>query len=225
METPNRLALTTFLLACCVRSLSAQEATPTPSDAVRWFAESIRTTGAPTGDPKGQWVIRFVVHPEQFDRATVSAVLDGLEQLAVTDSNERVRVAAVTWLASIGESSLENAQGFGVVPRLRALYRRTVIRSVRTAVVGKLGMQADSREAALMLESVASDTTQAMSNEEWPLAYHAVEALLLLGDDGRTTLRRLSQAKAIANPVARARLEQLSRSNFMVKQSGLPSTQ
>ncbi len=151
----------------------------------------------------------IVTNPQDYSTETVEGVLDGLERLALSSNDRRVRVDAVVWLSTAGRTSATRTPYSGVVARLLRLYETSEDRAVRMAAVSSLVRQADAAAAVSFLETVARE------DRRDDRAAKAVQNLTGYGDQGRAALQRLyDHQDDVKSANARLLLKTLEETSF-----------
>jgi len=143
----------------------------------------------------------------EYPRPLVDSLLVGLEELALNDPREHVRVLAVSRLSSPGLRILPKPNS-GTVGRLLRIYRRSDNPRVRSVILGFMSAQAERREALAFVRAIAIQ-----EREDFPNAVHeAIRTLVLgMGDEGRAVVRELHEQNLVRDPEERANLAQLAR--------------
>lgn len=162
--------------ACAARAQSLESATP--EAALQCFEDS-RVAGKTVSDCPGTIPAEGIVNsPVSFPSATVVAVADGLEELALTSRDWRVRFEAALWLSKLGESDPKRGRPVpGTVDRLAALFSQTPDSNVRHAIVTTMPPQADRSAAISFLMDAATQDFPIERKSDWPSAARAIEIL------------------------------------------------
>jgi len=164
--------------------------------------------------------------------AVVSAQLDSLERIALTDASQDRRVKAITRMASAGWITTEARRGAvpievrypGVVERLARTYDKNDEYGIRYYVISLMMTQAEQAQAAAFLERVAQTPVEpgpapppgVMVVTDTPsLPTLAIGALLHVGPEGEAALRRLHAAGTVQEPGARRELENLAKRGLL----------
>lgn len=157
-------------------------------------------------------------------RAAMNALLDSLEQVALTAGNPDERRTAVIAVASPGRiwfaaqsrtgAPLPEVRYPGIVDRLARIYRQSEDYGVRSAIVDLMPLQTERPEAIDFLEEVAQESGPEHAGKEWPIPFKAVNALLHMPPEGQAALERLHAADLVRDPWARARLDRLARRGY-----------
>jgi hypothetical protein len=140
---------------------------------------------------------REVQHPEEFSTSRVDSVLGGLERIAQTATSSFLSTSAVAALMDAG--SADKAPP-GIFDRQMRLYRSGKS-EVRALIVDFMPEQKDRIHALAFLKSVASQSGAQRDYENSPR--RAVEALSLMGNDGRAALTDLRTKGLLRDPQAR----------------------
>lgn len=90
------------------------------------------------------------------------------------------------------------------------MYRESTDPLVRLVLVRSMSDQIDRDQAAAFLETVAARDSSGYAVE----SRRAIDALLGLGEEGRTVLKRLYDREAVRNPEAKAMLAVLAKYDF-----------
>ncbi len=218
MRTVDRYSLFAGSLAL---GLLAQPLIPSPSLAqekdapaqagLQCFDQMQRLDQRICSSLKGEVVMAVVLEWRRYRPVVVDSILDGLERLALTSDNQRVRIAAAIWLGTPGEMDPPRP---GIVDRLSRVYRTCDDQAVRRALVGPAFSQRDTAAALQFLEMVARDDRPEDRGSDEPPARGAVQYLARLGPRGRAVLERLQREGGVKNPVARANLNYLAKGDF-----------
>jgi hypothetical protein len=174
----------------------------------------LESRGQPPAGPN--WVVTVLLAPEKYGTGLVTRLIDELERLALASSSDNVRHAAVSWIASAGDTG---SLGTGlaradVVDRLERIYDRTSSPVVHMAIVGRMACQANGPAAARFLERVARSEKPRRINSEFGEPYLALHELTWMGDTGRIILAELHRSGSVRDLMARNYLEQLARNGF-----------
>jgi hypothetical protein len=134
----------------------------------------------------------IVRHPENYPRARVDSVIDGLERIALTADPEFVGSSAAAAVTIAGAA--ERAPP-GTLDRALSLYRRSSQTAVRASVVHYMHGQKDRGRAIAFLKSIAA---QDSANRDFDGApFIAAMVLSEMTEDGRAALLDLRDRKLL----------------------------
>lgn len=146
--------------------------------------------------------------PSSFPAAKVDSLLNGLEMLAMSASEQRVQIMALSWLAGAGRGGVSPVIP-GIAGRLARVYDRAASVQVRRSALRQLGSQADQESAARILRNIAQ---QDSASQRAPNAAHdAIWGLTELGAPGTAVLRDLHSRRLLRDPEARSAIQQVAR--------------
>lgn len=167
--------------------------------------EASRTAGKGTSDCPGVIPAEgIMMDPAKFPEATVMAVADGLENLALTSVNGHTRTAAAIYLATLGVPDSAAGRPLpGIVDRLQALFERSHSTLVREAIITMMPHQADRGAAVRFLVRAASEDSPVDAGRQWPSAVRAIDMLAIIEPEGIAALRQLKGDTDVKNPLAR----------------------
>jgi hypothetical protein len=148
-------------------------------------------------------LVSLFTHLDSASSAQVDSVLTGLQQLAISTTNEATGVAMVTLLASA--SSRDKSHALPSIPdRLGEIYAGAATRGARWTALHRLPFQWDQVTASSILAEVAESSAAAQGYAG--SARDAVVLLLELGSVGQTALVRLCRRGLVRDPEARREL-------------------
>lgn len=211
------------LIGCAVLVLPgrapAQDLRPDVQDMVRCFAAAY-TVGAEIDEcgAVAPGAIGVLTQPGKYPEH-LDAVMDGMEQLAVSHPELRVRVAAAVYLMAPGNRALTADTPEGVVVRVNRLYDRSPEPAVRSALIRWMPYQAEQQAAIAFLEATAR-SRRSPADMMWPDELLAIDALAHMGERGREALRRLHRDSLVENELARQRLDHLDDRGFRLDRTG-----
>lgn len=185
-----------------------QQATRSPEELLVRFAEEERSGVA---GQASEDIFRIFRDPVKYPRATVEALLNGLERLALTSNHPYVRTAAAATISMAGWSTSKSPLS-GIVARQVRIYQRTSDPMVRSAVVSSLTGAAETKSASAFLRTIALQSSRRGDFPNAPIS--AIRALTRLGEDGPATLRELHQNGQVRDREALGFLEQLSKTGY-----------
>jgi hypothetical protein len=157
--------------------------------------------------------------PAKFPEATVMAVADGLERLALTSSHGRTRQEAAIWFLTLGLADADSPRP-GIVERAAELFERSQDPLVRDAIVGNMHRVADREAAVRFLVHVAGEDSPVDAGRQWPSAVRAIEILAIIEPEGIAALRQLDGDTDVKNPLARRYLGLRKKELFGPKGTG-----
>jgi len=137
----------------------------------------------------------IVRHPENYPRARVDSVIDGLERLALSADPQFVgsSAAAALTIAGAAESALP-----GIFGRVLSVYRRSSSAVVRGMILQCMYYENDRGRAIAFLKSVAA---QDPANRDFDGApFMAAMALREMAEDGRVALTDLRDKNLLRDP-------------------------
>lgn len=197
------------LLALPTEAQQARRITRTPQELLREFPKYLdpgRENSGPTVD-----IVHIAVNPDVYAAADLEVFLQGVERLALTAESSDIRRKAAVYLTRVGARSRSRPLPVApIFPRLMRIYRRSTDPGVRYDVTQGMADVADRAEALAFLEQVARESPPPFRNA----ANAVIDALIIMGEEGRPLLRRLHESKAIQEPSARRRLNSLAERDF-----------
>ncbi len=153
----------------------------------------------------------YLYNFDRFPKATVDSVLTGLAHLALNAGDQKVRTAAASLLAFLGDTR-RSKQMPGSFTRSLRVYRQARDPMVRMIMLPVFSFYGESNQVIALLKSIAVQTA---SEEDFPDApAYAVTALSYMGEEGRMALKQLFESKRVRNPKAGAYLHYLSQRGF-----------
>jgi hypothetical protein len=138
-----------------------------------------------------------VLHPERFSAAHVDSVVAGLERIAKTGSSGLATEAT----AALMDAGAAQKAPSGIFDRQMRVYRGGNI-ELRAVIVDFMPDQKDRIRALAFLKSLASQSGARRDYEN--SAERAVEALSVMGNDGRAALIELRDKGLLHDPQARS---------------------
>ena len=135
-------------------------------------------------------------HPENYARATVDAVADGLENIALSKEPDLVRQQAVIALTGAGSKNQPIA---GMFDRVTTLYKR----SDHFVCVMIISYIARGQDRARGIEFLKSTATASAPLQCDSAPFLAAQELSFTGAEGRAILRELYSRGALTDPRAR----------------------
>ena len=145
-----------------------------------------------------------VIRWDEFSPATVDAILDGLERLAIGSPDQRVRISATVSLMTPGKTSLgPDRTRPGIVQRAGRLYQASPPRDVKNTILRAMDRLGERGQAVSFLTVVAQEDPEFDRGAEWPLALVAVTRLANMGSEGQAALQQLKLSGDVRNPQAR----------------------
>jgi hypothetical protein len=137
-------------------------------------------------------VLQIILHPEEYPRARVDSVIDGLEKLALSVESELVRTEAAGALGMAGSAKKALP---GVFNRELRVYRNSTSRTVRAMIVHHMWDQSERDRAIAFLKSIA---VQDSDREDFSGApFLASMSLSEMGADGRSALAELGEKRLL----------------------------
>jgi hypothetical protein len=216
--TTGGLAVTAVLLSVgCAGAQVAPTRVPSPgwsADSVlTWFQLEAANVPRNTGDVGMALVLYILRNPDAVSAAKQDSVADGLERMALrADAPEGVRLAAVSYLAMAGATSVEKPLRT-TAARLGRIYRASRDRGVRTSVLMLSWTIADRAGILPLLREVATaavDTSHPIGlDDDSDPAVIAVGALSKMGETGRSVLTGLLRDGSVRSPRAQAQLRRV----------------
>jgi hypothetical protein len=165
------------------------------------------------------WVIRNLRNPVPKPR--VDSLLNGLERLALTDGDERVRQAASSLFLMAGEQDTPHPV-LGLVPRIGRIYRANPAGGiVRFTIRHHMPLQADRRAAATLLRSIAAELGSNPGPDVDDMGNPRIEALAGLrqmGAEGRAALQAMHRSGEARAPRVRTILREMAQAGFPVRE-------
>lgn len=155
----------------------------------------------------------IVRYPEQYPPAVYDAAVNGLERLALTSNDDRVRTAAVMALVNMGNGAADPPIA-GTVDRLSSIFWQSNDKGLRASILRVMCCQAERAQAVEFLKAAAREDRPEDRGSHWPPAHWALSTLALMGPDGQAALASLYAEDSVKNPVARAYMEYLSKHSF-----------
>ena len=151
------------------------------------------------------------------------SLLDGLERLALTSENAKVRQEATAMIAFAGQVGRPTPPLPGVLPRLLRIYRSNTQWLVRALIRDQMPEQVERRAAAAFLRSVAAEPDT--SSGSGPHGYfshgdprtEAVARLAEMGEEGRAVLQAMHRSREARSPQVRTLLDDMARRGFPVR--------
>jgi hypothetical protein len=193
-----------------VPSMSAQAQYRVTRAPAELLAAYVRERQSLDAKPSASLDISHVLtHYTEYPRADVESLLRGLEELALTGEPPRLRAEAAVRL-SVPGSSRRSYPLPGTFARLERVYRGTKDPLVRSVVVSAMSDLAEQREAVAFLERLATKQEGDFAG----VAGRAMASLLMLGDEGRATLRRMHESGAVHDQEAKADLAILAKNGY-----------
>lgn len=172
----------------------------------------------PRGDRSAYNAIAAAVQrPGVRYRPRVDSILARLERTALTASDDALRGSAVALIALAGR---ESVQGRPTALRLQRIYDATADVALRLTILRLFPTIVDSLSVLAFLERVAIGGERRKEEIAWgsgenSYSKNAIEALLGMGQPGKTRLRRLAAPNRINDPVGRAYLQTLTTSGAL----------
>lgn len=216
---PFRLA---WLGVCCALTMPsvglAQEVQASADLMVRCFAAAY-AVGEQTDECEGlvPGAIAVLTNPDEY-KEYLDGVMSGLEELALTHPEFRVRAAAAVYLMAPGNRALVSENPPGVIERVQRLYDRSDEVAVRSALIRWMPYQAEQNAATAFLETTAK-SNRSPAEQMWPEEMLAIDALARMGENGRVVLQRLSDSGLVQNQLARQRLHYLRDEGYRLPRS------
>jgi hypothetical protein len=192
-------------------SLVAQESFDVAAS-VECFARKAADTTA-SCDPGVLSAIVYITPGASYPRSTVEAVLDGLVELALTSTDQNVRVGTVSTIAMAGNERYEGS--ISTLPWLRRLYTQSQQADIKGTAISGAYYQADKVAVAEFYGMVATDEDAGPYDMSLPAL--ALLKLTGLGEPGRAVLQQLAAEDEVVNPQARMQLHELERNNWKTK--------
>lgn len=215
------LALAVLWVVPLPSSAAGQEADFDVEAAIECFRMSTRSLDydcAP-GIVAAHWV---AVDRSAYRREVVEGVLDGLIDLALSASEQRVRTRAIVTVAGVGSRHRVEPMP-GIVERLGRLYEAADRFDVRFTVANVLQTQQDTARAIELLKRIAREDGPRDRRHGSPPALVALQSLRSFGQAGRTALQELhADLPSIRNPAARSTLVRVAKNDFYFIRQGPP---
>lgn len=158
------------------------------------------------------WSLRLVSRRDPSDSAVVDSVLDGMERLARSAANDRVRARAASFLAVAGKAESNHRP---VLPRLIRLYRTSADPVVRVSVIRGMQGQQPEANALAFLKQVATSTPASAHPEFGDEPWEAVTMLAHMGGAGQTALRELRSSATVSDGKARGYLDYVAQRGYV----------
>ena len=212
------VALVTALLLAMPGAARAQShpggrADATPERLLADFAveEQDRSPRPRTAGPD---IIHVLNNRDKFPAQTVGAILAGLERLALSSPDARVRTGAAAAFTTAG--SRRNPRPVpGIAQRMLRMYERSQDQAVRRVLVS---FMARSAEPQVVIPFVRSLAIQEPHAADFPgAAGHALATLIAMGEGGRSALQDLHARGLVRDPRARFELDELAKRDFRVR--------
>ncbi len=147
------------------------------------------------------------------------SLLNGLEHLALSADDARLRSSAALWLASMGEADAPLPRQ-GIVARLGRIYSANEAWLVRYTIQQQLPVQAERRTAAALLRSIAlqpDTSSDPRVGDMGDLRFEALYRLSEMGEEGRAVLQTMHRNGEVRSPHVRRQLGQMARHGFPVR--------
>jgi hypothetical protein len=148
----------------------------------------------------------------EYPSSSLATVLDGLEQVALSEASSDVRAEATLTLSMAGSRDARTPDP-AMVARLERLYARSADAQVKAAVVSGLALAAEDRRTLVFLEKVATSDPPGYPGA--PLA--ALAAMASHGDPGSAVLKRLHTTGAVHNSDARQWLDLVASRGYRIR--------
>lgn len=157
-------------------------------------------------------ILWITLHSDQVPQETVTALLEGLQRIALTHPVDHVRHAAMGAIWTYGRHN-PNANIFD---RLMEIYRNTDDEVMRYMIVGRLAAIHHQDEAVIpVLVEIAK---QRPGNEDFRHAAEAaVRSLALAGPEGAAALRSLHMSGEVTDRDALGLLKHVARTGYQIK--------
>jgi hypothetical protein len=147
-----------------------------------------------------------------YPSGNLAALLDGLEQVALTEPSSNLRAAATLTLSVVGDRDVRNPNA-GILDRLQRIYARSDDPQVKAAVVSGLARSAEHSRTFAFLEKVA--TTDPPDYPGASLA--ALSAIASHADAGSPVLKRLHTTGAVQDADALFWLDLIAKKGYRVR--------
>ena len=193
------------------RSFYDDESLPPVSDILDGIEAWVEADDGKTG-LGGHGALKWAQwHRAQVPQQTIEGLLDGLESLALTNTDDRVGHYVRVNMFIFGSRQNYDPTP-GIVARLVRLYRLTDNRQMRVGIVGGMSRMAEQREAAAFLKDIAQQTSENWDFDTAP--WSAVFKLSVMGKEGSSTLRELHADELVKEPRASSQLGWLSERGY-----------
>jgi hypothetical protein len=205
------LASVSALLSASVEAQDRRQVTSTPHQLIAAFVRDYEGDG-PLPSTAGMDLSAILLDRADYPGGSLNSVIEGLQEVALSQRSPRLRAVAIMYLASSGSRDALHPRP-GTVARLERIYRQSNNALVRASVVTGLARSAEHHEALAFLEDVA-----ARESQDFPGAPQAaLTAIASHADEGTGLLRRLHQAKAVHDPQARLWLDQVATTGYRIR--------
>jgi hypothetical protein len=172
--------------------------------------EQGRSHGTATAGPN---IAHVLNNSHRFPAQTVNAILTGLERLALSSPDARVRVGAASAFTTAG--SRRNPRPIpGIAQRMLRMYDRSQDRGVRRVLVSFMGRSA---EPQVVIPFVRTLAIQDPHVADFPGAASHALATLAAMEGGRSVLQDLHARGLVRDPGARFELNELAKRDFRIR--------
>jgi hypothetical protein len=181
------------------------------------FEAETRARAMPS--PASDLVLAILDLPASYSTRKDS-LLDGLERMALTSGDERVRQFATSCIAFAGQGERLAPPRGGVLTRLLRIYRADSPPLVRLTITNRLPLLTERREATAFLRTIAAepDTSggRGLHGHHSPgdRRIEALARLAEMGEEGRAVLQAMHRSGEARSPQARTILEHMARRGF-----------
>jgi hypothetical protein len=185
----------------------------TPERLLADFAveEQGRSRGPATAGPD---IVHVLNNSDKFPAQTVNAILTGLERLALSSPDARVRAGAAAAFTIAG--SRRNPRPIpGIAQRMLRMYDRSQDQAVRRVLVSFMGRSAEPQVVIPFVRTLAMQEPHAA---DFPgAAGHALATLVAMEQGGRPVLQDLHARGLVRDPGARFELNELAKRDFRIR--------
>jgi hypothetical protein len=199
-------------------ALGAQPSSWGAQEILRQFETDISTNaGAAVGVSR----LLQVLHQPESSSAKIDSLLAGLERLALQSPNPNVRQSAAGYLLAAGSPTEVPRPFTQATERLARVFENSADQVVRHSIIENMPRQANVDRAIRFLRAVATKPDPAPQRyfDQPDEPTQAIEALLRLGERGRSALREIHSNRNAGSARARAQLDLLASRNYSLTPS------